>query len=51
VLRGRKRRPRRGAVDPRQDVEIIETELLADLDTVSKRIAKQAKAAEAGNKR
>ena len=40
-----------GAVDPRRDVEIIETELLlADLDTVSRRIAKQAKAAQAGDK-
>jgi ribosome-binding ATPase len=40
-----------GAVDPRRDVEIIETELLlADLDTVSRRIAKQGKAAQAGDK-
>jgi GTP-binding protein YchF len=40
-----------GAVDPRRDVEIIETELLlADLDTVSRRIAKQTKAAQAGDK-
>jgi len=40
-----------GAVDPRRDVEIIETELmLADLDTVSRRIAKNAKAAQAGDK-
>jgi GTP-binding protein YchF len=40
-----------GAVDPRRDVEIIETELLlADLDTVTRRIAKQAKAAQAGDK-
>jgi GTP-binding protein YchF len=40
-----------GAVDPRRDVEIIETELLlADLDTVSRRAAKFAKAAQAGDK-
>jgi hypothetical protein len=40
-----------GAVDPRRDIEIVETELLlADLDTVSRRIAKHAKAAQAGDK-
>ncbi len=40
-----------GAVDPRRDVEIIETELLlADLDTVSRRAAKFGKAAQAGDK-
>src|SRR4030042_6078191 len=40
-----------GTVDPRRDIEIIETELLlADLDTVSRRIARQAKAAQGGDK-
>jgi len=40
-----------GTVDPRRDVEIIETELmLADLDTVSRRIVRQAKAAQGGDK-
>ena len=40
-----------GQVDPRRDVEVVETELiLRDLDLVSRRLAKQRKVAMAGDK-
>ncbi len=41
-----------GSVDPRRDIEIVETELLLkDLDTVEKRIDKTAKQAKGGDKK
>ncbi len=41
-----------GAVDPRNDIEIIHTELmLADLDTVDRALARAEKAAKAGDKK
>ncbi len=40
-----------GGIDPRRDIEIVETELLlADLETVDRRISKNAKAAQSGDK-
>ena len=40
-----------GAVDPKQDIEIVETELLLkDLDAVERRIEKSTKAAKGGDK-
>ncbi len=40
-----------GSVDPIRDIEVIETELiLKDMDTISKRIQRQAKVAKSGDK-
>ncbi|MDO8445526.1 MAG: redox-regulated ATPase YchF [Deltaproteobacteria bacterium] len=40
-----------GTVDPKNDIEVINTELiLADLDTVEKKLARLEKAAKSGNK-
>jgi hypothetical protein len=40
-----------GQIGPRRDIEIVETELLlADLETVDRRISKNAKAAQSGDK-
>ncbi len=40
-----------GSVDPKNDIEVINTELiLADLDTVEKKLARLEKAAKSGNK-